>query len=175
MAKTVDEMLNDILKNEGGYVDIPQDRGGATNFGVTIGEYGLYLGHPASKEEVKKMPIAHARDIFRNKYYLKPGIDKIAGPLQPVVFDASVLYGPVRAIKFLQEVIGVESDGKLGPKTAAASIEACQNQGAWAVVNAYVAKRIAFCEAIVRNNPSQKIFLKGWKNRANKFLEKKPV
>lgn len=169
MTKTVDEMLTTILKNEGGYVDIPQDHGGATNFGVTIGEYGVYLGHTATKEEVKNMPIAHAKDIFRKKYFEKPGIDKIDPELQPIVFDASVLYGPSRAIKFLQEVIRVDADGKIGPNTIEKAKLRCAEMGAWAVVNAYVQKRIDFCKAIVANNPSQKIFLKGWINRANSF------
>jgi len=166
---TIDQMLNTILKNEGGFVDIPQDHGGATNFGVTIGEYGVYLGHPATKEEVKKMPIAHAKDIFRKKYYDKPGIDKIELELQPVVFDASVLYGPSRAIKFLQTVVGVNPDGVIGPATVKAATDLVFKNGIVAVVNDYVQERIDFCNQIVRNNPSQKIFLKGWTNRANSF------
>ena len=36
-------------------------------------------------------------------------------------------------------------------------------------INAYVEERIMFCERIVANNPSQSVFLKGWKNRANSF------
>ena len=34
--QTVTEIANDIVDREGGFVDDPDDPGGATNFGVTI-------------------------------------------------------------------------------------------------------------------------------------------
>lgn len=166
---TLDQIIDLILKAEGGYTNHPNDRGGPTNYGVIQSEYSLYLGRPASIDDVKKMPIAHARDIFKKKYYFAPKINLLPEELQPVVTDACVLYGPKRAIIFLQNIVGVNSDGSLGPATAKAADDAVASRGIRDVVDAYVEERIDFCERIVKNNPSQAVFLKGWKNRANTF------
>jgi len=175
---TIDQMVDTILKHEGGFVNLKQDRGGATNFGVTIKEYGDYLGRPATVEDVRLMKKETAREIFKKKYYYAPKIDKLPTEIQPVIFDACVLYGPKRAIIFLQRVLNdhgatLVDDGVLGDKTVTLAFSTVTILGASTIIRAYVKKRIEFCEAIVRNNPSQKIFIKGWTNRANSFLPKK--
>ena len=169
---TVDEMLLTILKNEGGFTNHPDDHGGATNWGVTIGEYGVFLGRKATVADVREMPIEHAKTIFAKKYYVGPGIDKLPAGIQPVVFDASVLYGPKRAIIFLQKILNVGADGSIGPATIAAADNAVKLIGIDSLINAYCDSRIEFCQAIVRNNPSQRVFIKGWTNRANSFRPK---
>ena len=175
----LEQIIDGILKAEGGYTNHPNDNGGPTNFGVTQKEYSEYIGRPATIEDVKKMPIAHARDIFKKKYYLAPKIDLLPEAIQPVVTDACVLYGPKRAIIFLQNVINmfaheqIAVDGQIGPGTAKAAADVIRIVGAWMVVNAYCDQRIEFCNRIVANNPSQKVFLKGWTNRANSFRIKK--
>lgn len=179
---SIDEMLDTILKHEGGFVNHPNDRGGATNFGVTIKEYGEWIGRPATIQDMRNMKREEARDIFRKKYYTKPGIDQLVpAELQPIVFDACVLYGPKRAIIFLQKIVNefgtasktddweTDLDGVLGPHTRKLIKEISDKYGWKAVNNAYVEERIQFCQAIVRNRPSQKVFLKGWTNRANSF------
>ena len=183
----VEKMLDIILKHEGGYTLHPNDRGGATNFGVTIREYGEWLGRPATIQDMRNMKREEARDIFRKKYYTKPGIDQlIPASLQPIVFDACVLYGPKRAIIFLQKIINefgtlaknenweTDLDGVLGPHTRKLVKEICDEYSWEAVNNAYVEERIRFCEAIVRNRPNQKVFLRGWTNRANSFRKTLP-
>jgi lysozyme family protein len=165
----LDTIIDKILKAEGGYVNNPNDNGGPTNFGVTQETYTRYLGRAASINDIKTMPIAHARDIFKKQYYFAPKINLLPEELQPVVTDACVLYGPKRAIIFLQKVLNVAQDGVLGPATAKAATDFIAAHGIVEVVNDYVEERIAFCERIVARNPSQKIFLKGWKNRANTF------
>jgi lysozyme family protein len=179
-TKKLDAIIDVILKNEGGFVNIKEDRGGPTNYGVIQSEYSRYLGRPASIEDVRKMPIAHARDIFKKKYYFAPKINLLPETLQPVVTDASVLYGPKRAIIFLQKVLnqldsssGLGLDGDIGPATTVAANKQAVLLGADKIINAYVDERIRFCEAIVANRPSQRIFIKGWTNRANSFRPKK--
>ena len=67
-----------------------------------------------------------------------------------------------RAIRLAQIVSGAVADGIVGPKTIEA-INRCDEK----VFDAkYDAEEIKYYEAIVSNNPSKNIFMKGWRNRA---------
>ena len=171
---SVKEIIEEIIRKEGGYINHPNDRGGPTKFGVTQKTLSNYLGRQASIEDVKNMTVETASEIYERNYYKVPSIDTIPQKLQPIVTDASVLYGPKRAIIFLQNIVNeagfgpISADGVLGPKTRGKIQEAFNIMGDW-FINAYVEERIMFCERIVANNPSQSVFLKGWKNRANSF------
>ena len=171
---TVEEIIKGIIHREGGYINHPNDRGGPTKYGITQRTLSRYYGYNASIEDVKNLDKSVAYDIYERDYYRAPGIDKIPEQLQSIVTDASVLYGPRRAIKFLQNIVNeaafgpIAVDGALGPNTKKTANIAYEEMGPY-FVNAYVEERIMFCERIVANNPSQAVFLKGWTNRANKF------
>ena len=57
----IDEIIDDILRREGGYVDHPLDRGGPTNFGITQITLDA-LGVPRS---VRDLTIEEARRITK--------------------------------------------------------------------------------------------------------------
>lgn len=42
--KTVDEMIDAIIRREGGYVNHPADRGGPTRYGITMATLSEELG-----------------------------------------------------------------------------------------------------------------------------------
>jgi lysozyme family protein len=69
----------------------------------------------------------------------------------------------------MQRAIGAVDDGVLGPSTLAALNVALNAQGANAVNDAIVGKRIAFYKSLAANNPQDKKFLVGWVNRATKY------
>jgi len=170
----VKEIINGIIQREGGYVNHPNDRGGPTKYGITQKTLSRYYGYSATIEQVQTLTKDVAYDIYEKDYYRAPGIDKLPKEIQAIVTDSSVLYGPRRAIKFLQEIVNeagfgpISVDGALGPNTRRTVITAYSEMGPY-FINAYVEERIMFCERIVANNPSQNVFLKGWTNRANKF------
>lgn len=174
MSITVESIIAAIIKAEGGYVNHPNDRGGPTKYGITIKTLGRYLRRTATIAEVKNLTKETAYEIYERDYFEGPRIHTIPLQLQPIVTDASVLYGPRRAIKFLQNIVNEAEfgpttvDGVLGPNTRKLVEQMYGAMGDYAI-NAYVEERIMFCERIVENNPSQEVFLKGWKNRANKF------
>lgn len=96
------------LKWEGGYTNDPRDPGGATNWGITINDAKTYWKKNATPEDVRKMPLDIAIDIYRSKYWktkyydcdkLNPGVDL-------AVFDAGVNSGPAQAKKWLDRSIG---------------------------------------------------------------------
>lgn len=172
---TIDEMIDDILKKEGGYVNHKADKGGPTNFGITQATYAAFLGRPATADNVRNMSKQTARTIYKQNYFLKPKLDLLTVEVQPIIFDIAVNSGPKKAIKMLQEVldrlgykVGV-IDGIIGNNTAIQSRRAYAAMGD-GLINQLVNRRLAFYRNIVKKDPSQKVFLAGWENRANSFL-----
>ncbi len=174
MPQTVDEIIEVILRHEGGYVDHKNDRGGATNWGITIGTYSKWLGREATKDEVRNMDRETAITIYKQKYYYGPGINSIPHPVQAQVFDIGVNSGPKRAVKMVQRVVNlagfgpIGADGIIGPRSIKAITEAQDKMGNY-FNNALVEERVKFYNRIVERNSSQKVFLRGWLKRANSF------
>ncbi len=173
MPKTVDVMIDAILKHEGGYVDHPADRGGPTNFGITQRTLSAWLKRQASKEDVRHLKVETARAIYRRNYFEAPRINRLPAALQPQLFDMAVHHGPGGAIKMLQELLTelgypCKVDGGIGPQTAS------QAEKAWAdlgqqLCNALCDKRARFCESLCEADASQAVFLAGWLNRVASF------
>ena len=123
MAVSVQHIIKEIIRREGGYVNHPNDRGGPTKYGVTHKTLSRYLKREASIEDVKHMTEETAYEIYERDYYEGPRINTLPAPLRSIVTDASVLYGPRRAIKFVQQIVNEAGfgpctvDGILGPNT----------------------------------------------------------
>jgi lysozyme family protein len=87
-----------IVAREGGFVNDPDDPGGATKHGVTIGTLRR-LGRDLTGDgrvtvaDIRALTPDHAVDIFLDSYFRQPGIDGLPGPLQPSVFDMQVNAG----------------------------------------------------------------------------------
>lgn len=174
--KSIESMIKEILRREGGYVDHPSDRGGPTNFGITQQTLSLYIGRAALVSDVQSLQSDVAAEIYEQNYYYKPGIHKLPGPIQPFVFDSAANHGPRRAIKFVQSVVNeagrqppLDTDGAMGPNTRAGAEWALSEMGEYFLA-ALIVERRNFYRVIVANNPSQGVFLKGWMNRVNEFV-----
>jgi len=132
-ARGAGDTRHGIVAREGGYVNDPDDPGGATNFGVTIHtmrRLGLDLDGDGriTPADVKRLTRRQAVDIFIRHYFEKPRIDLLPEPLQASVFDMYVNAG-ANAVKILQRLLNemgetVSVDGALGPQTAAAAARA---------------------------------------------------
>ena len=137
--QTVRQIAQQIVDREGGYVDAPEDPGGATNFGVTIytmRRLGLELDHDGNvdKHDVQMLSRAQAVDIFIKHYFEGPLISQLPQPLQATVFDMYVNAGG-NAVRILQRLLidmGLEVvvDGALGLQSIAAFKATFENAGA---------------------------------------------
>ncbi len=171
---TVDDMLADILRREGGYSNHASDKGGPTKYGVTQKTLSAWLGRPASVDEVRTMDEATAREIYTRNYLSGPRIDTLPPDIVPQVFDCAVNHGPRQAVRFVQKVINeagfgpCDIDGVLGPDTRKRA-EACHEAMGPFFTNAILEERIAFYRALVARKPDQGVFLDGWLNRAEEF------
>jgi lysozyme family protein len=174
MSRSVEQMIDDVIRREGGYVDHPQDRGGPTNFGITRSTLSRHLGRPASADEVRRLERAVAAEIYRREYYEAPGIDALPARIRPFAFDAAINHGPGRAIRFVQQVCDaagfgpLAADGQCGPRTRQAAAHADRAMGDW-LLAALVEERRDFYLALVARDPAQRVFLRGWLNRLAEF------
>lgn len=150
-----------ILRWEGGFSDHPADRGGATNRGVTLATFQQFYGADRTADDLRGMTDAQWLHIFREGYWNRWQADRIASQsLANLLVDwvwASGSHGITRP----QRILGVEADGIVGEQTLAALAARAPEP----LFHQLKAARIAFVEGIVRENPSQKVFLRGWKNR----------
>ena len=170
---TVEQLLEDVLRREGGYIDHKSDRGGATKYGITQATLSTHLGREVTKDEVRNLDKELAKEIYKADYYFTPRINTLPEELQAQIFDICVNSGPRKAIKILQQVLNLagfecSQDGMLGPKTRKAAEDAQAAMGPY-LTNAIVEAREHFYRSIVAANPSQSVFLKGWLARAKEF------
>lgn len=153
-----------ILKWEGGFVNDPLDRGGATNKGITIGTFRQFYGPSATVDRLKLITDDEWLNIFRAGYWNPWCADRIlTQSIANIVVDWAWASGTKTSIKQVQRVLGVNADGIVGPKTLSAINTADQRD----LFTRIHAARIDFVDDIVRRNPSQSRFIRGWKNRIN--------
>ena len=164
---TDDEVIADVLRREGGYVDDPADRGGATHFGITAATLGEWrrLGRPATRDEVQALTDDEATAIYRARY-VRP-FETVPFPeVRAHLVDFAVHSGVTTAIKTLQRVLGVPDDGILGERTRTALVVY-----PWRLTQAaLVAERVKLLSRLVDKDAKQSRFLRGWVKRAVGFL-----
>ncbi len=183
--REVRRMAAEIVAREGGYVNDPDDPGGATNYGVTIHtmrRLGLDLDEDGrvTAEDVRQLTRDQAVEIFLQHYFHKPGIAGLPEALHETVFDMYVNAGG-NAVKILQRLLNqmgenLAVDGALGPLTSAAA------HRAWAaapghLVDAYGIARRNYYFAIADRRPASRKYARtragtkgGWIKRAEEFI-----
>lgn len=166
----IDKLMPHILKWEGGakYTNDPLDRGGATKYGITIGtlqglKYDTNRDGKVNVEDVKALQLDDFKKILKVQYWDRWQADKINNQsIANLLVDW--LWGSGKwGIIIPQRLLGVPADGVVGAKTINALNGANQRD----IYNKVWQARKEFYEKIVKNNPSQSKWLKGWLNRLN--------
>lgn len=161
-----------ILKWEGGFVNDPLDRGGATNKGVTIAVWKAqgYDKNGDGKIDVSDLKLLTESDaisIMKKNYWDRWKADTIKSQAIANTLVDWVWGSGLWGIKIPQRILGVKDDGVVGPKT----LEALNAQNASVFLDKLYLARFNFLDGIVASNPSQKRFIKGWKNRMNDLVK----
>ncbi|MCG7622609.1 holin-associated N-acetylmuramidase [Epibacterium sp. Ofav1-8] len=181
----VAKIAREIVAREGGYVNDPDDPGGATKHGVTIHtlrRLGLDLTGDGAvdRRDVKALDRAQAEEIFLREYFRRPRLHLLPEPLQASVFDMHVNAG-ANAVRILQRLLcdmgyDVAVDGAMGPQTAKAA-QAAGQVNMEALVNAYgIARRNYYFDLADRRPRSRKYARTraggkgGWIRRAEDFI-----
>ncbi|WP_405111381.1 holin-associated N-acetylmuramidase [Phaeobacter sp. BS52] len=178
-------IAQEIVAREGGYVDDPDDPGGATKHGVTLGtlqRLGMDLTRDGriDKADVAAVSQAQAVDLYIRHYFNKPRIAALPEMLHPSVFDMYVNAG-ANAVRILQRLLvqmGYELavDGRIGPKTAGAA-RAAAKIGRVALRDAYGVARRNYYFRIADRRPASRKYARtrkggkgGWILRAESFI-----
>ncbi|MGR3501407.1 holin-associated N-acetylmuramidase [Pseudaestuariivita sp.] len=181
----VRDIAEEIVGREGGFVNDPDDPGGATNFGVTIHtmrRLGLDLtgDGTVTERDVRELTRAQAVNIFVTHYFDEPRIADLPAVLQPSVFDMYVNAG-ANAVKILQRLLrqmGIECavDGIIGPETIAAAAHGARIAPDH-IADAYAIARRNYYFALADRRVSSRKFARtraggkgGWIKRAEEFL-----
>ncbi|ATX65093.1 holin-associated N-acetylmuramidase [Roseinatronobacter bogoriensis] len=179
--KSVRQLATQIVAREGGFVNDPDDPGGATNFGVTIHTLRrLRPNQRVTVQDVRDLTRAQAIEIYIEHYFTRPRIAELPEPLWPSVFDMYVNAG-ANAVRILQRLlvqmgIHVAVDGIIGPQTIAATHRAYDMAPAH-LVDAYGIARRDYYYAIADRRPASRKFARrrdggkgGWITRAEEFI-----
>jgi lysozyme family protein len=179
------QLAEEIVTREGGFVNDPNDPGGATNFGVTIHtmrRLGLDLTGDGAVDEsdVRALTREQAVDIFLDHYHRRPGIGALPEVLQPSVFDMQVNAG-ANAVRILQRLLvdmgyDLDVDGVIGPQTIRAA-HAAARAAPDHIADAYGIARREYYYAIADRRPASRRYARrrdggkgGWILRAEEFI-----
>nr|DAO06529.1 MAG TPA: Lysozyme [Caudoviricetes sp.] len=164
MAK-VEILAPYIKKWEGGFVNDPADRGGATNKGITIATFEAYckaksLPRP-NVERLKRMTDGEWLDILKTMFWDRWQADKIKSQKLANILVDWVWGSGVYGIKIPQRILGVKQDGIVGNKT----LEALNAQDPDKLFQVIYEARKKYLNDITISRPANKRFLRGWLNR----------
>lgn len=154
-----------LKKLEGGFVDNPVDKGGATNKGVTLKTFRQYYGEDRTVEDLKNITEEQWQHIIKIGYWDKCKADEIdSQSVAEILVDWYVNSGVI-AIKIVQCSFLLKADGVVGNKTLATI-----NNGQAIDVFRHIERlRRHYYIFLAMKNKSQERFLQGWLNRLDTF------
>lgn len=172
----IETYLNELIEREGGYVNDPTDRGGATKYGITeaVARAHGYKGH------MRDLPKDLAKMIYRKTHWTNPRFDQvnqIHAAIAEELLDTGVNCGVAFAKPLLQRALNLlNNQGKEGWSDLA--VDGIYGSATLNALNAFLKKRgkdgaqallrvlnimqgqryIEICE----RNPSQEKYFFGW-------------
>lgn len=156
-----------ILQWEGGFVNDPDDLGGATNKGITIGAFTEYKKRRGQKtptvDDLKNISGADWHDVFKSLYWDRWKADEIKSQAVANILVDWVWASGSHGIKRPQRLLGVKADGIVGKQT----IAAVNAMDAATLFKMIKDDRAKFIDEICKARPKNEKYRKGWMNRIN--------
>ena len=182
------DMLSDIARREGGFSNDPDDKGGPTNFGISLKfmrQYRIDNNEDRNIDinDVKGVTPEQAASLIKENIYYARRINLMPEDLQPLFLDSAVNVGEYGWAKLLQSTLNdmgatdasgrpLDIDGAVGQRTLEAVENAVERYGWEAINNRYVDARVKYHRRRVEEDSTQKKFLQGWIDRAMGFKKK---
>ena len=169
------DLIDAVIDREGGYVDHPDDPGGATRWGITAATARAdgYGG------DMRALSRVRAAAIYRRVYWQRPRLDRVAERAPTIaaeMFDTGVNMGPSVAVGFLQRALNalnrgatdypdIAPDGRIGPATIAALDGYLRKRGQGGetvLLKAIEALQGERYLSLAERRPAAEAFLYGW-------------
>jgi lysozyme family protein len=186
----------ELLGIEGGFVDDPVDRGGATKYGISLrflkaegaidedldgyADFDLDMDGDIDGADIRKLTVGDAKSLYKRSFWQVLECESFPRPIGEMLFDQGVNGGNHAAKKLLQQAINavlragqyrsipLKVDGQIGEKARRAFDSMWARHPGQLAIEYREAVKDRYV-AIVRRNPSQAKFLKGWLNRAERL------
>lgn len=151
-----------VLKNEGRYINDPDDAGGETNFGISKRSY--------PDLDIKNLTLQEASAIYRKDYWDAYQYSRInTQTIATKIFDMAVNMGPSQAHKLAQRSVWAWSqqpselldDGIMGNNT----LGAINHIGGFLIATLR-SEQANYYRRLVIEQPTKQKYLQGWLNRA---------
>lgn len=146
------------LASEGGsrFTDAPDDRGGATKFGISQRAY--------PNLDIKNLTEQQAREIYKRDYWDRIHGDDIESPaIAENLFDTAVNMGVRTGSRLAQLALGIDPpDGIIGSE----SLKVINKAEEALFLAQFTIAKIARYAHLCNQDKSQSKFLLGWINRA---------
>lgn len=165
-----------VSSSSEGYVDHPNDRGGATKYGIScafvkdtgdVDFFDMNGDLKIDKRDIQLLTFDKAVETYKKYFWDVFSLDEVEENEKAfLIFDAAVNHGVKGAAKLTQRALNecgynLVVDGICGRKTKQALLVCPKDK----FIKAFQDKRTSLYKAIVDKNPSQQVFLKGWLNR----------
>ena len=164
----VSKLVPYILKFEGGFVNDPDDLGGETCKGITFKTYKLYrqrkkLPTPTI-EDLKRISDEEFTSILKEMYWDACKADFIESQsVANAIVDWAWNSGTATAVKEIQKVLGVKSDGFICNIT----LSAINSHSPLPLFGLIQQTRKDYIDRICKARPVNEKYRKGWMNRIN--------
>ncbi len=171
------ELINALIEREGGYIDHPADKGGATCWGITeaVARRSNYAGH------MRNLPRDFAYALYLDEYVNAPGFNKVlavSAVIGEEMIDTGVNMGVSLPGPWLQRILNALNqeertfpdlvvDGQIGPATIAALRSVLLQRGysgEVAIARALNCLQGARYLEITEKRPANEAFFYGWLN-----------
>lgn len=149
MKNNFNQSFKYLLQDEGGYTNDKSDSGGATNLGITIGDYRKYIKKDATPADVKTLTVAQAQGIYKSKYWDALSCDDLPSGVDNTAFNYGVLAGIGRPRADLVKFKGITDPDKL--------------------IDAICDEMKAFLIDLAARRPKDQKFKKGWVARVDRL------
>lgn len=177
-------VLAHLLRVEGDFNNLKADRGGATNFGISLRfaaaearldpvvrrALDIDMDGDIDVADIRALTPEAAAAVYRRCFWDRYRCGDLRPSVDAALFDQAVNGGGVAAVRMLQQAVNLAMgfpqlvvDGRIGPMT----IKAANTAPPHAVVTHFRTIAANRYRAIVRADPSQRVFLRGWLARAN--------
>lgn len=178
-----------ILLMEGGHADSPVDRGGETNYGISLrflkaagridanhdgfGDLDLNFDTQLDGLDIRALTPQIAKAIYCKHFWIAPGFWSLPKPFDMALFDQGVNAGVTASVRLLQRALNsfgqphLREDGQLGPKTRSNLDDRLHYD--FPVLAAYRTAAANRYRAIALADPTQRRWLRGWLRRASEL------